>query len=219
MKYLTRLSFTVCASLALFGCTAQTPTDAVTTPQDIITKQDTGTKTEHASHPVLAKLKLASGDQATLDTILEKLIGSWHSAAENYDEEDLAWMKENGISDFYDTFTWGTNKAWIDFGDYRVKDGNAEKTGVGMISWHTGFQHMRFRESGARGGLVDGMIEIKDEHTFIRHYEFFTPKGEVKYRSDSWTFDPTNLNCFIWQTTTYKGNEPTTYPGRKYCKK
>jgi len=78
---------------------------------------------------------------------------------------------------------------------------------------------MRFRESGARGGLVDGMIEIKDENTFIRHYEFFTPKGEVKYRSDSWTFDPANLNCFIWQTTTYKGNEPTTYPGRKYCKK
>ena len=164
MKYITRLSFTIGASLALFGCTAQSQTEAVTTPQNTITKQDTSTKTEHVNHPVLAKLKLASGDQATLDTTLEKLIGSWYSAAENYDEENLAWMKENGISDFYDTFTWGTNKAWIDFGNYRVKDGNSENTGVGMISWHTGFQHMRLRESGARGRRYDRNPRRKHLH-------------------------------------------------------
>lgn len=168
---------------------------------------------------VLQKLKLASGDSELLEATLEKLIGSWHQSPDNFNDEAKAWMLENKVTDFYDTFSWGTNKAWIDFGDYRVVEGQEKKTGVGIISWHTGFNHLRFRESGASGGFVDGMLEIKDENTIVRHYEFFNPQGEVSYSSDTWVFDPEDLSCFIWQSTAYgTDGKPTEYPGRKFCK-
>lgn len=175
--------------------------------------------TEAHDNLVLQKLQVASGDPESLNATLEKLIGSWHQSPENFNDETKAWMLENKITDFYDTFSWGTNKAWIDFGDYRVVEGKPEQTGVGIISWHTGFKHLRFRESGARGGFVDGMLEIKDENTIVRHYEFFNPQGEVSYSSDTWTFNPEDLNCFTWQTTAHNENgSPTEYPGRKFCK-
>ena len=209
-----KILFLTAGLAAMLGaCTPQTP--ATPTPPVI----NTAPIIPETQHPVLAKLDMASGDLKTLGATMEKLMGSWYSSPKNFNEEAKAWMAENNITDYYDTFSWGTNKAWIDFGDYRTVAGKPEKTGVGVISWHTGFKHLRFRESGARGGLVDGMIEIKDQNTFVRHYEFFTPKGDVKYRSDSWTFNPENPNCFMWQTTTYKGVEPTTHPAREYCKK
>ncbi len=221
MKNILFFSTGFCLSILLGACTPQTPT----TPTPPVTTTEANqlpvqAEPQPAPQPLAQKkLTMASGDLAKLGDVMEKLIGEWHSMPENYNEEDKVWMSKNKISDYYDTFSWGTNKAWIDFGDYRVVDGKVEKTGVGMISWHSGFKHLRFRESGARGGLVDGMIEIKDENTFVRHYEFFSPKGQVSYSSDTWTFDPATPNCFIWQSTGYKGVEAVTYPGRKYCKK
>ena len=93
-----------------------------------------------------------------------------------------------------------------------------EKTGTGMLSWHTGFKHLRFREAGSRGGFVDGMLEIKDDNTFVRHFEFFAPDGKVSYQSDTWTFDPLDPACFSWQTTAYQDGEPKEYPARAFCK-
>jgi hypothetical protein len=163
-------------------------------------------------------MQSASGNPAEMAGTLEKLIGSWHQSPDNFSDATKAWMSENNISDYYDTFSWGTNKAWIDFADYRVIDSVAEKTGVGIISWHTGFKHLRFREAGSEGGFVDGMLEIVDDNTFIRHFEFFAPDGEVSYYSDTWAFDPQNPECFTWQSTAYEGGEAKDYPDRKFCK-
>ena len=172
-----------------------------------------------AGQVVLQKMTMASGDPATINDHLQKLIGSWYQSPDNFSEAGKAWMKENGITDFYDTFSWGTNKAWVDFGDYRVANSEDEKTGVGIISWHTGFKHLRFRESGARGGLVEGMLEIKDENTIVRHYEFFRPDGTVSYHSDAWVFDPQNTQCFSWLSTDYKDGVAKERAARKFCKK
>ncbi|HNP62414.1 MAG TPA: hypothetical protein PKH39_00685 [Woeseiaceae bacterium] len=168
---------------------------------------------------VLEKMRMDSGDPETVSLTFEKLIGTWHQSPDNFSEAGKAWMLENKISGFYDSFSWGTNKAWIDFGDFRIVDGEPEKTGVGMISWHTGFKHMRFRESGARGGLVEGMIEIRDDNTFVRHYEFFSPDGRVSYHSDTWSFDPENPTCFSWQSTAWEDGGPKHHPARLFCKK
>ncbi len=168
---------------------------------------------------VLEKMRMASGDRETTSSTFEKLIGTWHQSPDNFSEAGKAWMAENNITGFYDSFSWGTNKAWIDFGDFRIVDGKPEKTGVGMISWHTGFQHMRFRESGARGGLVEGMIEVRDENTFVRHYEFFAPDGRVSYHSDTWSFDPENTKCFSWQSTAWEDGKPKHHPAKRFCRK
>lgn len=192
----------------------------LTVPEPAVADPEPAAQSESAKadNIVLEKLRSASGDPATLNSILEKLIGTWHQSPDNFSEEGKAWMRENGITDFYDTFSWGTDKAWIDFGDYRVVNGVAKKTGTGMLSWHTGFKHLRFREAGSRGGFVDGMLEIKDDNTFIRHFEFFAPDGKVSYQSDIWTFDPMNPDCFSWQSTIYGDGEPTAYPARQFCK-
>jgi hypothetical protein len=204
MNTLSKLRLGLLAALVT-ACTPELPT------QDPI-------QTVPFDNVVLQKLKMSSGDPAELEGILEKLIGSWHQSPENFSDAAKAWMLENDISGFYDTFSWGTNKAWIDFGDFRISNGEPEKMGVGMISWHTGFKHLRFRESGARGGFVDGMIEIVDENTLIRHFEFFAPDGAVSYYTDTWTFDPTNTECFTWQSTAYENGEPDVGPARKFCK-
>ncbi|MFK7888744.1 MAG: hypothetical protein AB8G16_17945 [Gammaproteobacteria bacterium] len=174
---------------------------------------------DDAGNIVLTKLKTPSGDPATIATSLEKLIGTWHQSPDNFSDAAKAWMKENHISDFYDTFARGTDKAWIDFGDYRVVNGEPRKTGVGMISWHAGWKHLRFRESGARGGYVDGMLEVVDDQTFVRHFEFFAPDGSVSYRSDTWSFSPDDTSCFTWQTTVYEDKVPKPQAPRVFCKR
>lgn len=175
---------------------------------------------EAPKNPIVAqKLSMASGDLKTLDTVMEKLIGEWHQDPQNFSEAGKAWMKKNNISGFYDTFSWGPNKAWMNFGDFQIKDGKPLQTGIGMISWHPGFQHLRFRESGGRGGFVDGMIEIIDDNTFVRHYAFFPPNTEKpEYYSDTWTFNPKTPNCFYWQSAGYENGVAKPGKKRKFCK-
>ncbi|MGV6819828.1 MAG: hypothetical protein ACWA5T_04945 [Parvularcula sp.] len=167
---------------------------------------------------VAQKMSMASGDKATINDVMEKLIGEWHQSPENFGERAQEWMKENNVSGFYDTFSWGPNKAWINFGDFQIKDEKPVQTGIGMISWHPGFQHLRFRESGGRGGFVDGMIEIVDDNTFVRHYQFYNPDGEMSYYSDNWIFDPEMPNCFIWQSIGYKNGVAEPGQKRKFCR-
>ncbi len=202
---MTRIAFCLLTTLVA-ACTP----DSASQPES--------SEPEPVANVVLQKLQSESGDAAEWVATLDKLIGTWHQSPDNFSEAGKAWMAENNISGFYDTFSWGTNKAWIDFGDFRIVNGVAEKTGVGMISWHTGFKHLRFRESGARGGFVDGVIEIVDENVFIRHFEFFAPDGAVSYYSDTWTFKPDDTECFTWQSTSYENGEPAIGPARTFCK-
>lgn len=170
--------------------------------------------------PIVAqKLTMASGDFETIHDVMEKLIGEWHQSPENFSERAQEWMQENNVSGFYDTFSWGPNKAWINFGDFQIKNDQPVQTGIGMISWHPGYEHLRFRESGGRGGFVDGMIEIVDDNTFVRHYQFYKPNGEMSYYSDNWIFDPDNPNCFIWQSIGYENGIAQMGKKREFCRK
>ena len=203
------------AAIIAAGCN-DAATKSETAPVKTVETEQTPKAPEHI---VAQKLTMASGDLSKLGVVLEKLMGEWHQSPSNFNEGTQKWMAENNITGFYDTFSWGTDKGWINFGDYQIKDGKPRKTGTGMISWHSGYNHLRFRETGARGGFVDGMIEIVDDNTFIRHYQFHAPDSTMSYRSDTWAFNPANPNCFIWQTTGYKDGAPQAYPGREFCKK
>ena len=203
------------AAIIATGCN-EAVTKSETVPVETVAAVETPKAPEHI---VAQKLTMASGDLSKLGIILEKLMGEWHQSPSNFNEGTKKWMAENNITGFYDTFSWGTDKGWISFGDYQIKDGKPRQTGTGMISWHSGYKHLRFRETGARGGFVDGMIEIVDENTFIRHYQFHAPDSTMSYRSDTWAFNPANPNCFIWQSTAYKDGAPQAFPGREFCKK
>lgn len=150
---------------------------------------------------------------------LTALIGEWHPLPEGFDEGTKTWMTKNNISDYYVGFGWGTDKGWIDFGDYRVQNDKIRRHGTGIIAYHHGLHDIAFREQGSDSVSVDGTIEIIDEYTFKRHIKAYWPKGLIRNRMDLWAIDKTNPNCMEWSITFYKDGKTYPNPPTHWCKK
>lgn len=184
-------------SFVLSGCAQQSDT-----------KQDTeqNAKSAEIVHEEIKVERLAA------------LIGEWHPAPEGFGEDTKAWMSKNDISDYYVGFTWGTDKSWINFGDYRVVSDKIREHGKGIIAYHHGLHEIAFREQGSDSVSVDGTVEIIDPLTFKRHIKAYWPKGLVRNRMDLWAIDKNNPNCMDWTITFTKDGKEYPNPSSKWCK-
>ena len=149
----------------------------------------------------------------------EPLIGKWHLDLSSIPDSEKRWMKDNKISDFYVTFDWGTNKSWIDFDDYQVRDGEIVQTGKGFLAFDAGTEQIRFLEQGAEGAFIIGSMAQTSAQVFERRIEVFRDGGDVRNRIDIMSFTPSDDQCMQWQTIfAYNGTEEPS-PPNKMCRK
>lgn len=149
---------------------------------------------------------------------LEKLLGEWHPDRKTLSDNYLAYLEENNITDSYVTFNWGTNRKWMEFGDYRVEGGNLINSGFGFLGYNPIRREIAFREQGVEGAAVNGTVKVVSEIMFERWIEVDRADGTTRRRLDVWDFSQGDGDCFVWTTSFYLEDEIYESPSYEMCK-
>lgn len=144
------------------------------------------------------------------------LEGEWVLDQANLTGEMREAQASQGILASGITFTYGTDRQWMAFDDWRELAGGRKATGIGLLAFSPREQQVIFTEHGARGAAVHGTLEKTGERTFLRSISVSRTDTAWRQR-DEWTFDADG-RCFEWQAAYSRNGEDRAGPATRYCR-
>jgi hypothetical protein len=146
----------------------------------------------------------------------EMLEGEWHMDYSQLPEDARAAQAEQGVSGNHVTFAYGTDRQWMEFGDYQTLNGTVRHTGAGLIAFSPQDQHVTFLEHGARGASVMGTLEMVSESVFER--SIVVARTDRSWRQvDRWEFDADGA-CFTWTSRFARNGATSDGEPRRWCR-
>lgn len=146
----------------------------------------------------------------------EMIEGEWHMDYEQLSEEARAAQTGRGVSGNHITFTYGTDRQWMEFGDFQTLNGSVRHTGSGLIAFSPRDQHVTFLEHGARGASVTGTLKKVSDRVFER--SITVARTDRSWRQvDRWEFD-SDGTCFTWTSRFARNGETSDGSPRRWCR-
>ncbi len=151
----------------------------------------------------------------TLDAY-SALEGNWEMDPTGLSADIQSMREEQGISRNWVSFSFGTDRQWIEFGDWREQKGIFRKTGAGLIAFSPREQQVIFTEHGARGAAVHGTLKKADDGSFVR--DISVSRTDTAWRQvDRWVMAD-NGRCFSWTTEFFRNGEGLQDSTSRYCR-
>ncbi len=146
------------------------------------------------------------------------LTGRWYPDPATLPEAERKWRTENNVTDNWIEFSWGSDRQWMVFGDWQIKDGKTRHSGAGLVAYDPSGHRVLFTEHGIRGASVLGTLSKPKENEIVR--DIVVTRTDKSWRQiDRWTWDTEDANCFNWSATYITGDEQSVGVPKKWCRK
>lgn len=145
------------------------------------------------------------------------LIGKWHPDPNSLSGGFKQWRKDNGITDNWIEFAWGSDHQWMLFGDWQRKANKDRHTGAGLIAYDPAGYRIVFTEHGIRGAMVAGTLERVSPTEIVR--DIVVTRTDTSWRQvDRWVWSVDTNDCFDWTTTYINAQGQNTGETNRWCR-
>lgn len=147
----------------------------------------------------------------------EILIGKWHPDPTSLSKGFKQWRNDNGITDNWIEFGWGSDHQWMLFGDWQRKADKDRHTGAGLIAYDPAEYRIVFTEHGIRGAMVAGTLERVSPTEIVR--DIVVTRTDTSWRQiDRWVWSSNNNDCFDWTTTNINAQGRNAGESNRWCR-
>jgi hypothetical protein len=146
------------------------------------------------------------------------LIGRWHPDPDSLSDGVRQWREENGISDNWIEFGWGSERQWMRFGDWQRRNGEDRHAGAGLVAYDPARLTVMFTEHSIRGASVVGTLERVSPTEIVR--DIVVTRTDTRWRQiDRWVWTAEEDEaCFEWTATYINAQGRNEGPANRWCR-